>query len=107
MHRRRFAQLLGSAALAPLWACGTSESDADALARLLGLDAAERSWLTPLTPAQLRELRQALEKPGGEATDRAAHLAFSLVGNRSRTFAFVGYPTVNDRRSACDGLFIE
>jgi hypothetical protein len=107
MYRRRFAQLLGSAALAPLWACGTTEPDADAVARLLGLDAAERSWLTPLTPVQLRELRDALEKPRGQATDRAVRLAFSLVGNRSRTFAFVGYPAVNDRRSVCDGLFIE
>jgi hypothetical protein len=107
MHRRRFAQLLGSAALAPLWACGSSESDADAVARLLGLEAAERSWLAPLSPGELRDLRAGLERPGGPATDRAAHLAFSLVGSRSRTFAFVGYPSVNDKRSVCDGLFIE
>jgi hypothetical protein len=107
MQRRRFAQLLGSVALAPLWACGTPEPDADAVARLLGLDAAERSWLGPLTPEQLRELRDGLEKPGGPARDRATRLVFSLVGNRSRTFAFVGYPAVNDRRSVCDGLFIE
>jgi hypothetical protein len=107
MHRRRFARLLGSAALAPLWACGSSESDGDAVARLLGLEAAERTWLAPLSAGDLHDLRAALETPGGAATDRAARLAFPLVGNRSRTFAFVGYPSVNDRRSVCDGLFIE
>jgi hypothetical protein len=107
MHRRRFSQLLGSAALAPLWGCSAPEPDTDAVARLLGLDAAERSWLTSLNAEQLRDLRETLEKPGGQATDRASRLVFSLVGNRSRTFAFVGYPAVNDRRSVCDGLFIE
>lgn len=107
MHRRRFAQLLGSAALAPFWACGTSESDRDAVGRLLGLHADEQTWLNPLTPAQLRELRAALEAPGTQTTDRAAQLTFSLVGNRSRTFAFVGYPKVNDKRSVCDGLLTE
>jgi hypothetical protein len=106
MNRRRFAQLLG-AALAPLWACGRSEPDADLVARLLGLQTGERAWLDALTPAQLRDLRAALEKPGGPATSRGVQLAFALLGNRSRTFAFVGYPQVNDRRSVCDGLIIE
>lgn len=107
MHRRRFAQLLGSAAVAPLLACRASEPDADVVARLLGLHEDERTWLTALTPSQLQELRTALEHPGDAATDRAARLTFSLVGNRSRTFAFVGYPKVNDRRSVCDGLLTE
>jgi hypothetical protein len=107
MYRRRFAQLLGSAVLAPFWACRKPQSDADAVARLLGLRADEQAWLTPLTPAQLRELRTALEAPGRQTTERATQLTFSLVGNRSRTFAFVGYPKVNDKRSVCDGLFRE
>jgi hypothetical protein len=107
MYRRRFAQLIGGAVLAPLWGCGPSESDKDALVRLLGLQPAEAAWLNPLSPAQLRELREALEKPGHHATDRAAQLAFPLVGTRSRTFAFVGYPLVNDKRSVCDGLLRE
>jgi hypothetical protein len=108
MHRRRFAQLLGSVAVTPLLACRASEPDAVAVARLLGLHEDERVWLTGLTPPQLQELRAALERPGDAATtDRAAHLTFSLVGNRSRTFAFVGYPKVNDRRSVCDGLLTE
>src|SRR4051794_19719287 len=105
MNRRRFAQLLG-AAFAPLWACGKSEPDADVVTRLLGLQTAERAWLDSLKPAELRDLRAALETPGGPATARGAQLAFALVGNRSRTFAFVGYPQVNDRRSVCDGLLI-
>lgn len=107
MYRRRFAQLIGSAVFAPFWACGPSESDRDALVRLLGLQPTEATWLNPLTPAQLRELREGLEKPGQQATDRAAQLTFSLVGTRSRTFAYVGYPLVNDKRSVCDGLLRE
>ena len=107
MHRRRFAQLLGGVAVAPLLACRASEADADAVVRLLGLHEDERAWLTGLTPSQLQELRSALERPGDAATDRAARLTFSLIGNRSRTFAFVGYPKVNDRRSVCDGLLTE
>jgi hypothetical protein len=107
MHRRRFARLLGGAVLAPFWACRQSEPDRDAVGRLLGLHPAERTWLDPLTAAQLQDLRAALEKPGSQAPDRAVHLAFTLVGNRSRTFAFVGYPQVSDRRSVCDGLLAE
>jgi hypothetical protein len=107
MHRRRFARLLGGAVLAPFWACRQSEPDRDAVGRLLGLQPAERAWLDPLTPTQLQDLRAALEKPGGQATDRAVQLAFTLVGSRSRTFAFVGYPQVSDRRSVCDGLLAE
>ena len=107
MYRRHFAQLLGSAVLAPFWACRTRESDADAVARLLGLRPEERTWLTPLTPEQLRDLRIALESPGKQTTERATQLTFALVGSRSRTFAFVGYPKVNDKRSVCDGLFRE
>jgi hypothetical protein len=107
MYRRRFAQLIGSAVLAPFWACGRSESDRDAVARLLGLLPNEAAWLNPLSPAELHDLREALEKPGHQATDRAAQLTFSLVGTRSRTFAYVGYPLVNDKRSVCDGLLRE
>jgi hypothetical protein len=106
MHRRRFVHLLG-AALAPVWACGPSEPDAAAVARLLGLRSDEQAWLGALSPAQLQELRAALDAPAAQGTDRAVTLAFSLIGNRSRTFAFVGYPQVNDKRSVCDGLFAE
>jgi hypothetical protein len=107
MYRRRFAQLIGSAALAPFWACRRSESDRDAVVKLLGLQPSEAAWLNPLNPAQLREMREALEKPGHPPADRAAQLAFSLVGTRSRTYAYVGYPLVNDKRSVCDGLLRE
>lgn len=107
MHRRRFTQLLGGAVLAPVWACRKPEPDAEAVARLLGLKATELSWLARLTPEQQQELRRALERPEGDAADRAVRLAFSLVGERSRTFSFIGYPQVSDRRSVCDGLLIE
>ena len=107
MHRRRFAQLLGSAALAPIWACGAAESDLQAAARLLGLQPSELAWLERLPPAEQRELREALERPGVNRTDRAVNLAFAIMGTRSRTFAFAGYPPVEDRRSVCDGLLAE
>jgi hypothetical protein len=107
MHRRRFAQLLGTAALAPFWGCRPSEGDRDAIVRLLGLLPAEVTWLERLKPAEQRELREALERPADGRTDRAAHLAFSMMGTRSRTFAFAGYPAVEDRRSVCDGLLAE
>lgn len=107
MHRRRFAQLLAGM-LAPLWGgCRPRESDTDAVARLLGLRPDERAWLTPLAPAHLEELRAGLETPEGARADRAVERAFDLLGHRRRTFAFVGYPQVNDRRSACDGLLRE
>lgn len=104
MHRRRFAQLLGTAALAPLCACRKAEPTPDALARLLGLTGTELRWLDRLTEAQQQELRSALERSD---VARAVDLLFPLLGDRSRTFAFVGYPLVNDRRSVCDGLLIE
>jgi hypothetical protein len=107
MHRRRFTQLLGSVALAPVFGCRKSEPDADVVARLMGLQANELSWLARLTPEQQQELRRALEKPDGDAADRAVRLAFAMVGERSRTFTFVGYPQVSDRRSVCDGLLNE
>jgi hypothetical protein len=107
MHRRRFAQLVGGAALAPFWSCRRAEGDLQAIARLLGLQSSELTWLERLTPADQRELREALEDPAGGRTARAVDLAFSIVGNRSRTFAFVGYPEVRDRRSVCDGLLAE
>jgi hypothetical protein len=108
MHRRRFTQLLGCAALSPLWACrGADEPDDRALARLLGLEGAETAWLERLTADERRELREAVENPGDARTARAVALAFSLIGTRSRTFAFAGYPVVEDRRSVCDGLLAE
>jgi hypothetical protein len=107
MHRRFFAQLIGSALFAPLWGCRSQEPDLPAISRMLGLQPSELIWLQSLAPDQQRELRSALEQPAGERTDRAVALAFSLLGTRSRTFAFVGYPTVNDRRSGCDGLLAE
>jgi hypothetical protein len=106
MHRRRFAQLL-AAALTPLWACAAKETDVEAVVRLLGLQAAEQPWLASLDAAQLRDLRAALEHAEGPAVDRAVNLTFAAMGTRSRTFAFVGYPEVNDKRSLCDGLLSE
>ena len=107
MHRRRFTQILGCAALAPVWACRRKEPDEQAIVRLLGLGTSEASWVERLTPDERRQLRDALERPGDGRTERAVHLAFSILGTRSRTFAFAGYPAVEDRRSVCDGLLTE
>jgi hypothetical protein len=106
MDRRRFASIIGSVALAPLWGCAR-ESDSAALARTLGLSQAELGWLDRLPPGRMRELRTVLEQPGHRRTDVAVDLVFSLIGDRSRTFAFVGYPPLADRRSVCDGLLAE
>jgi hypothetical protein len=84
-----------------------SEPDLDVVASLLGLTATERSWLEGLTPEQLSDLRRALERPGGESAEQAARLAFAVLGQRSRTFAFVNYPQVENRRTVCDGLLTE
>ena len=107
MLRRRFSQLLGGVLLAPLWGCRPGEADDVAVARILGLKPEEAAWLEQLGPEARRDLRAALESPGGRQTARAVDLTFSLVGNRSRTFAFAGYPVVADRRSVCDGLLRE
>jgi hypothetical protein len=107
VHRRRFAQLLGTAALGPFWACRTATEDREALAHLLGLQPPELTWLERLSPAEQRELRATLERPTADRTDRAVNVIFSMMGTRSRTFAFAGYPAVEDRRSVCDGLLAE
>lgn len=107
MHRRRFSQLIGGVLFAPLWACRRNEPDGQAIVRILGLLPAEVGWLAHLTPEAQRELRDALERPGGDRTARAVDLTFPVLGARSRTFAFVGYPAVADRRSVCDGLLAE
>jgi hypothetical protein len=107
MHRRRFARLIGGVVLAPLWGCQRTESDHRAIVQILGLSPSELVWLERLTPGAQRELRSALEQPGGERTTRAVDLTFPLIGDRSRTFAFVGYPELPDRRSVCDGLLRE
>jgi hypothetical protein len=84
-----------------------AEPDLQAIGRLLGLERSELSWLDALPPAAQRELRAALEQPADGSIDRAVAHTFAVMGHRSRTFAFVGYPAVNDRRSVCDGLLPE
>jgi hypothetical protein len=107
MHRRFFTRLFAGALFAPLWGCRGQESDLQAIARVLGLQPSELVWLEPMPPDARRELRGALERPSADRAERAAALTFGLIGNRSRTFAFVGYPAVNDRRRGCDGLLAE
>jgi hypothetical protein len=107
MQRRRFSQLVATVLVAPLWGCRPGESDEQALVRLLGLRPEEIDWISAMSEDTRRELRAALEHPGDSRTVRAVDLTFSLMGNRGRTFAFVGYPDVADRRSVCDGLLRE
>jgi len=107
MHRRDFGRLVGGAALAPVWSCRRAAAPPQSLAQILGLEGAERSWIERLTPDERRELREALERPADQSRDRAADRLFSIVGSRSRLFAFVHYPPVNDQRGLCDGLLQE
>jgi hypothetical protein len=107
MQRRRFSQLVAAVLVAPLWGCRPGGSDEQALVRLLGLRPEETGWLDAMSADTRRELREALEHPDDSRTPRAVDLTFSLIGNRGRTFAFVGYPAVADRRSVCDGLLRE
>lgn len=107
MHRRRFTQIVGGLLLAPLSACRSRGPDGQAIARLLGLRPGESAWIEQLTTEARGELRAMLERPGDSRTARAVDLAFPILGDRSRTFAFVGYPAAQDRRSVCDGLLVE
>jgi hypothetical protein len=107
MQRRRFSQLVATFLVAPLFGCRPGEPDEQALVRLLGLRPEEADWIAGMSVDARRELRAALEQPGEAQTARAVDLTFSMMGNRGRTFAFVGYPDVADRRSVCDGLLRE
>ena len=79
------------------------------LAALLGLQAGEEAWLSPLTSSERHELRRALAAAGPDVpvAPRTIELLGKLVSRRSRLFAFLDDPQVADIRSVCDGLLRE
>ena len=106
LDRRALLQLLGGCAAAGLAGCAALETPPDGLIRLFGLEGDERAWVAALAEAEQRELYDLLTGPD-PAHARAVRLTAKLLGGRSRVFAFVGYPPVQDRRSVCDGLIRE
>jgi len=85
-----------------------TEAEVRTLAQLLGLEASQGGWLADLTPPEQEELRRALA-PGsqGPASPRTVQLLARVLGPRSRLYAFLDYPQVEDQRSVCDGLMRE
>ena len=106
LDRRALLMLIGGCAAAGLAGCATTEAPDDGLVRLFDLQPDERKWVATLSDTEQRELYDLLS--GSDPADaRAVRLTAKLLGGRSRVFAFVGYPPVQDRRSVCDGLIRE
>ena len=88
--------------------CGQPAVGPDELARRLGLQPDQRSWLKDLTADQQRELASALSaRASSETLARAERLLMKVIGPRDRLFAFVGYPPTARQRTVCDGLLQE
>ena len=100
--RRQLLLLVAGAALA----CVPREApQALDLATLLGLDADQRHWLDALTEPERVELAAALAAGAAAASSpRTVALLLKVVGRRSRLFAYVGYPEMDDEPDLCDGL---
>jgi hypothetical protein len=106
LDRRALLKLLGGCTAAGLAGCAGGESPREGLVRLFDLSGDERGWLDALTEAEQRDLYDRLTGPEA-ASPQAVRLVAKMLGPRSRLFAFVGYPPVQDRRSVCDGLIRE
>jgi hypothetical protein len=109
MNRRLFCRSLGIA-LATL-GVGARAADApqqtpDRLARVLGLEGAEVTWLNILSPRERSALLAGLTsrtRPSRATVD----LLYRVLGRRERLFQYVGYPPLPNRLTACDGLIRE
>jgi hypothetical protein len=100
--RRQLLLLVAGAALA----CARREAPQPSdLGTLLGLDENQRHWLEALSEAEREELAAALAAGGATAASpRSVALLMKVVGRRSRLFAYVGYPEMDDEPDLCDGL---
>jgi hypothetical protein len=89
-------------------ACSTApaEPPRQGLARLLALKGSEESWLDALSPAEQRDLHEALGHPSQQTSRRTVDLVMKVLGRRERLFAYVGYPEL-PQLGACDGLIRE
>jgi hypothetical protein len=108
MDRRIFCRIVTGSLVAGV-ACARQpgESAADGLARILGLGAAEREWLHSLSAAEQQELYANLTTSDVPRSRRTIELLMKVIGRRERLFAYVGYPPLPNRLSACDGLLRE
>ena len=108
MDRRSFCQIVtGSLIAATGCTRRPAESASDGLVRILGLGPAEREWLQALSAAEQQELHATLTSSGDRRTPRTIELLMKVIGRRERLFAYVGYPPLPNRLSACDGLLRE
>ncbi len=109
MDRRTFCRVVVGGPLAASAACARpdAESPEAGLIRLLALGPAERPWLRSLTAAEQQELYTALVASRDRRSRRTVDLLMKVVGRRERLFAYVGYPPLPNRLSACDGLIRE
>lgn len=108
MNRRVFWRIV-TGSLAAGAACSKlpAENATVGLTRILGLGAAEHDWLQSLSAAEQQELYAALISPEQRGSARAIDLLIKVMGRRERLFAYVGYPPLPNRLSACDGLLRE
>lgn len=108
MNRRLFCRILSSTLVAGA-ACTrhVAESAQEGLVRLLGLAPSEHDWLQSLSAAEQQELYSALTSSQERGSARTIDLLMKVVGRRERLFAYVGYPPLPNRLSACDGLLRE
>lgn len=106
VSRRIVLKLLASSAAACGIGCGQPESPREGLARLLELEGEEVAWLDVLNDLEQRDLYEGLS--GGQVgAPRTIQLLARVIQPRSRLFAFVGYPTLTNSRTVCDGLVRE
>ena len=99
--------LLAAAALPQSTVSGWAEPET--LASLIGLRGDQDNWLGDLSADEQRELYRGLTETAGTrpVPPRTLKLLAKVLGRRSRLFAFLDYPRVEDTRSVCDGLMRE
>jgi hypothetical protein len=108
MNRRIFCRIVSSSLVAGAACTRTPAEGANqGLVRILGLGPAERDWLRSLSAAEQQELYAALTSSQERRSARTIELIMKVVGRRERLFAYVGYPPLPNRLSACDGLLRE
>jgi hypothetical protein len=106
LDRREFCALLAVSLAAACARRPAPSADPRAdLVAALDLRDGESAWLDVLAPDEQRALRDDLFR--GDAGARSAELLMRVLGRRDRLFAYVGYPVLPDRLTACDGLLRE
>jgi len=108
LNRRAFWQSLAvslSAAAAAAQPRPAANPRAE-LTELLSLRSSEVQWLDSLTAPQQVALVTGLRAPGRPSRE-VVDLLYRVLGRRERLFAYVGYPPLPNRLTACDGLLRE